>query len=104
MSKRERLLEIAEWHRQEASKHLGLARTLKRNKKAFNAAIALADKHGEAASVLRHVAEEQSSTLTFREQVREDRVLCGAPVIGPTFAICIRDRGHAGAHRSSRSV
>jgi hypothetical protein len=102
MSNRERLLKIAEWHQQEASKHLKQSRLLKHRKKACFAALALADQHGEAASVLRRVAEQMPAILSFRELIREDRVLCGHPVVGPYFSLsCNRIRGHAGAHRSA---
>jgi len=101
MSNRERLLKIAEWHRQEATKHLKLARTLKGRKQAYFSAIALADQHGEAATVLRRVAEQMPEVLSFRQLMCEGRVLCGCPVVGRAFSVCIRVRGHDGAHRSS---
>jgi hypothetical protein len=100
MSDRDMLLTIAEWHQLRASENLALARQARRRKKAYLNYIALIDKHSAFASRLRHLAERQPERLSFRELMREERVICGCPVPGPTFTICNRIRGHDGSHRS----
>jgi hypothetical protein len=100
MSDRERLLGISKWHQEEAARLLSLSRVLKRRHRAYVATIAAVDQHNDFYTALRQIAERMPSTLSFKEMVRQEREICGRPVPGPTFSICIRNPGHEGQHRS----